>query len=43
MTSGRRAIFLASSLRMEHWVAHEWRENNGRYVFNEGHWERDKQ
>jgi len=28
--------------RGEHWVAHEWRENNGRYLFNEGHWERDK-
>jgi hypothetical protein len=26
----------------EHWVAHEWREQNGRYQFNEGHWERDK-
>jgi len=28
--------------RGEHWVAHEWRENNGRYVFSEGRWERDK-
>jgi hypothetical protein len=28
--------------RGEHWVAHEWRENNGRYTFNEGRWERDK-
>jgi hypothetical protein len=28
--------------RGEHWVAHEWREQNGRYHFNEGHWDRDK-
>ena len=28
--------------RGEHWVAHEWREQNGRYRFNEGRWERDK-
>jgi hypothetical protein len=28
--------------RGEHWVAHEWREQNGRYHFNEGHWEHDK-
>jgi hypothetical protein len=28
--------------RGEHWVGHEWREQNGRYHFNEGHWERDK-
>ena len=28
--------------RGEHWVAHEWRESNGRYVFNEGRWEKDK-
>jgi hypothetical protein len=28
--------------RGEHWVGHEWREQNGRYHFNEGRWERDK-
>lgn len=28
--------------RGEHWVAHEWRQENGRYRFNEGRWERDK-
>ena len=26
----------------EHYVAPEWREQGGRYHFNEGHWERDK-
>lgn len=25
----------------EHWVGHEWRNENGHYHFNEGHWERD--
>jgi WXXGXW repeat (2 copies) len=28
--------------RGEHWVAHEWRQENGRYRFNEGRWEKDK-
>jgi len=28
--------------RGEHWVAHEWRQENGRYRFNEGHWDQDK-
>lgn len=27
--------------RGEHWVAHEWRNENGRYHFREGHWDRD--
>jgi hypothetical protein len=27
--------------RGEHWVPHEWRNNNGKYHFNEGHWEHD--
>jgi hypothetical protein len=26
----------------EHYVAPEWREKEGRYHFNEGHWDRDK-
>jgi hypothetical protein len=26
----------------EHYVGPEWREENGRYHFNEGHWDRDK-
>lgn len=25
--------------RGEHWVPHAWQERNGRYHFNEGHWE----
>lgn len=25
--------------RGEHWVQHKWSERNGRYHFNEGHWE----
>ncbi len=25
----------------EHYVAPEWREQNGRYHFSEGHWDRD--
>jgi hypothetical protein len=28
--------------RGEHYVAPEWREENGRYHFTEGHWDRDK-
>jgi hypothetical protein len=28
--------------RGEHYVAPEWREENGHYHFNEGHWDRDK-
>jgi hypothetical protein len=28
--------------RGEHYVAPEWREENGRYHFNERHWDRDK-
>jgi hypothetical protein len=27
--------------RGEHFVAPEWREQNGRYHFNEGRWEKD--
>jgi len=27
--------------RGEHYVNPEWREQNGRYHFNEGHWERN--
>jgi len=23
----------------EHWVQHGWTERDGRYHFNEGHWE----
>ena len=28
--------------RGEHYVAPEWRQQDGRYHFNEGHWDRDK-
>ena len=28
--------------RGEHYVAPEWRQESGRYHFNEGHWDRDK-
>jgi hypothetical protein len=28
--------------RGERYVAPEWREENGHYHFNEGHWDRDK-
>lgn len=28
--------------RGEHFIAPEWREQNGRYRFNEGRWEKDK-
>ena len=24
----------------EHWVAHRWSEHDGRWRFNDGHWER---
>lgn len=24
----------------EHWVAHSWHEHDGRYRFEDGHWER---
>ena len=27
--------------RGEHFIAPEWREQNGRYLFNEGRWEKD--
>src|SRR5579864_2468660 len=27
--------------RGEHFVAPEWRQQDGRYLFNEGHWEKD--
>jgi hypothetical protein len=26
--------------RGEHWVAHRWHEHDGRYRFENGHWER---
>jgi hypothetical protein len=28
--------------RGEHWVPHQWTEQNGKYHFDEGRWERDK-
>ena len=27
--------------RGEHWVPHKWEERDGRYHFNEGHWDHD--
>jgi hypothetical protein len=28
--------------RGEHWVPHEWQQQNGKYHLNEGHWEHDR-